>query len=72
VRLAEIDELRGNDARARERLQESVSLYPDHYEAWYRLAKVRRRLGDEEGAVEAEQTHQQVRQRVRPEAGFPE
>ena len=72
VRLAEIDELRGNDAQARERLQEAVSLFPDHYEAWYRLAKVRRRLGDEEGAIEAERTHQQVRQRVRPEAGFPE
>jgi tetratricopeptide (TPR) repeat protein len=39
---------------ARDALTRSVSLWPDLFEPWHKLARVRRRLGDAAGAAEAQ------------------
>ncbi|MET0552485.1 MAG: tetratricopeptide repeat protein [Vicinamibacteria bacterium] len=39
---------------ARDALDRSVALWPDLFEPWHKLARVRRRLGDAAGAAEAQ------------------
>jgi tetratricopeptide (TPR) repeat protein len=39
---------------ARDALERSVALWPDFYEPWHKLARVRRRLGDTAGADHAQ------------------
>ena len=72
VRLAELDELQGNRNAARLHLEEAVKVDPDRVEAWHRLARCCRRMGDESAAVNAEQQHAAALRRNTPRAGFPE
>ncbi len=72
VRLAELDELQGNRNAARVHLEEAVRIDQDRVEAWHRLARCCRRLGDEAAAINAEQQHEAALRRTKPRAGFPE
>ena len=38
---------------AREALERAVGLWPDHHEAWSRLARIARQLGDGDAATRA-------------------
>jgi tetratricopeptide (TPR) repeat protein len=44
----------GEPEEARTALERAVALWPDHHEAWARLARLARRLGDEPAAERAE------------------
>jgi len=72
VRLAELDELLGDRTAARVHLEEAVEIDPDRVEAWHRLARCCRRLGDEAAALEAEEQHEAALGRTKPRMGFPE
>ena len=59
-RLAEIQELRGDDARARSLLERALAASDRNEEAWFRLIQVCRRLGDEPAAMDAENRHREL------------
>jgi Tfp pilus assembly protein PilF len=66
ARLADVLIRTGDLPRAREELEKALQLRPDAYAAWFKLSRVRQRLGDEKGAEEARRMHDEVRERVRP------
>ena len=72
VQQATILEWQGETDHAHAALEQAVALYPDHYEAWNRLARICRIRGDVQGAKEAERFFLAARQRVRPVERFPE
>ncbi|MHC4992193.1 MAG: tetratricopeptide repeat protein [Planctomycetota bacterium] len=72
VQLAEVLARRGRLEEARSALLLSVELFPDQYEAYYRLYRVLLRLGLEQEAEEALARHRIVKERVRPGTSFPE
>lgn len=72
ARLGELHERRGSLKEARADLETAVKLYPDNYEAFYKLYRVLVRLGEEEQATLVHQQYLAAKDRVRPEGGFPE
>lgn len=60
ARLADVYVRRGELAKAREALERSVALWPDHFEPWHKLAWVLERQGDPEGAARAELKSQEA------------
>ncbi|MCH2152150.1 MAG: tetratricopeptide repeat protein [Phycisphaerales bacterium] len=73
ARLSEIIEIRDrNQERATQLLRRSVELYPDHYEAWYRLWKLLETTADESEVEQARLGYFNARDRVRPRTEFPE
>ncbi|MEE2907897.1 MAG: tetratricopeptide repeat protein [Planctomycetota bacterium] len=70
ARLSEVIETRdGNIDEAITLLKESVRLYPDHYEAWYRLSQLLQQQGRVEEAEDAQRSFLEARERVRPKGG---
>jgi tetratricopeptide (TPR) repeat protein len=72
TRLADVFIARGEWERARTELEIATKLYDDHYEAFYKLSRVLRRLGEEEAAEEAQRRAAASRQRLHPGTMFPE
>ena len=66
ARLAEVYERQDRLHEARGELEQAVTLYPDHYEAYYKLSRVLTRLGETEAAQQANQNFLAARERVRP------
>ena len=70
ARLSEVIEIRDDNIdEAITLLQESVRLYPDHYEAWYRLSQLLQQQGRVEEAEDAQLSFVEARERVRPTEG---
>lgn len=59
-RLAQIEELRGDDAQARRLLESSLAASDRVEEAWFRLVHVCRRLGDDSAAQQAMARHEEL------------
>lgn len=72
ARLSEVFEQRGDLVSARDHLQKAVDLYPDHYEAMYKLYRVLVRLGEQEHANRMHERYVTTKERVRPGTSFPE
>ena len=72
TRLADVDMRRADFESAKSRLLVATELYPDHYEAFYKLFRVHMRLGETEEAEAAQSAFTESRQRVRPGTRFPE
>lgn len=72
ARLSDVRVAEGDPAAARMLLEEAVDLWPDHYEAHFKLARVYARLGLDDRAEAARATYLEVRERVRPGTSFPE
>lgn len=72
ARLGEVYERQGKLAEARGELEQAVTLYPDHYEALYKLYRVLVRLGDNDKADAVRKQYVETLQRVRPGTSFPE
>lgn len=72
ARLGEVYERTDRLAEARKELEEAVALYPDHYEALYKLYRVLVKLGETQRADEVHKQYITVRERVRPGTSFPE
>ena len=72
ARLGEVYERTDRLEDARRELEEAVVLYPDHYEALYKLYRVLVRLGETQRAAEIHQQYVATRERVRPGTSFPE
>lgn len=58
--MARSDELQS----ARQHLETAAEVYPDDHESLYQLYRVLLRLGDEDAAANAQQRHQQARERA--------
>ena len=67
ARLSDIHLRRDELEKAREELERSVALWPDHYEAWHKLHRVLTRLGDAPGAARALASYESVFARRFPE-----
>lgn len=63
ARMADVHLRRDNLAEARQSLRRALELYPDHYEAWAKLARVleRQGLSEEAAAARAEEQAAMVR-----------
>lgn len=72
ARLGEALERLDKLAQARQELEVATQLYPDHYEAWYRLNRVLIRLGQTEEAKRVHAKYLQIKERVHPGTSFPE
>ena len=72
ARLGELAEVLGNLDLAAERLSKATELFPDHYEAWHRLAAIERRRGNQDAAARAANQEAAARDRVGRSQGFPE
>lgn len=72
ARLGELAEVLGNLDLAAERLSKATELFPDHYEAWHRLAAIERRRGNQDAAIQAAEQEAAARDRVGRPQGFPE
>jgi Tfp pilus assembly protein PilF len=72
ARLGEVYERRGDFAQARSELEQAVTLYPDHYEALYKLYRVLLRLNEPEKAAAVHAQYIETRERIRPGSSFPE
>ncbi len=59
-RLAQIEELRGDDVEARRLLELSLEASDRVEEAWFRLIHICRRLGDESAAQQARARHDEL------------
>ena len=66
ARLADIHTRRHEFKAARTELEKSVALNPDNYEAFYKLSRVLRRLGEHEAAKAALEKHREAKERIRP------
>jgi tetratricopeptide (TPR) repeat protein len=53
--------------RAKRELETALALFPEEAEAWFKLSRVRQRLGDEEGAEAARKRFEELRPRAGPE-----
>jgi len=72
ARLADVRTAEGDHVAARPLLEEAVALWPDHYEAWFKLARTYTRLGLDDLAEQARTTSIATRERLRPGTSFPE
>jgi tetratricopeptide (TPR) repeat protein len=72
ARLGEVYERQDRLAEAREELEASVQLYPDHYEALYKLYRVLVRLGETDKAQEIHRQYLATRDRLKPGTSFPD
>lgn len=72
AQLGEVHARRGELAEARSALERAVSIFPDHYEAHYRLYRVLVRLGADDAAAAALERHQSAKARLQPGTSFPE
>ena len=72
ARLGELADVLGNLDLAAERLSKATELFPDHYEAWHRLAAIERRRGNQDAAAQAAEQEAAARNRVGRPQGFPE
>ncbi|MCP3902618.1 MAG: tetratricopeptide repeat protein [Planctomycetes bacterium] len=72
ARLADVRIRQGDFEAAREQLIIATELFPDHYEAFYKLYRVHTRLGDEEAAADARTRFETTRARLYPNTRFPE
>ncbi|MHC5025431.1 MAG: tetratricopeptide repeat protein, partial [Planctomycetota bacterium] len=59
--------LRNEFVEARDALNTSIALYPDQYEALFKLYRVLIRLGEDQRAEEVFAIYQSVKQRIRPD-----
>jgi tetratricopeptide (TPR) repeat protein len=66
ARLAEVYERQDRLHEARSELERATTLYPDHYEAYYKLSRVLTRLGETEAAEKAKKDFFTAKERVRP------
>jgi tetratricopeptide (TPR) repeat protein len=58
-------------ATAKQELKLAIELFPDEYEALFKLSRVLQRLGDEAGAEEARKRFEEVKARVQPGIARP-
>ena len=72
ARLGELADVLGNLDLAAERLSKATELFPDHYEAWHRLAAIERRRGNQDAAAQAAEQEAAARNRVGRPQVFPE
>jgi tetratricopeptide (TPR) repeat protein len=72
ARLAEVYERQDELEKAKAELVKSIELYPDQYEAIYKLYRVLVRLGETEDAQRVHTQYLEVKERVRPGTSFPE
>jgi len=70
ARLADVYLRRDDLPGAREALERSLELWPDHFEPWHKLALTLRRLGDSAGADRAQARYAEALQR-RAAGGSP-
>jgi tetratricopeptide (TPR) repeat protein len=66
ARLADVYERQDRVYEAKSELIKATQLYPDHYEAFYKLSRILTRLGESEAAEEAHQQFLAAKERVRP------
>jgi Tfp pilus assembly protein PilF len=71
VRLSDVHLRRDDLEMAREALEEALQIYPQHYEAWYKLYVLCTRLADNACAERALREHE-ARKRERRGTAFPE
>lgn len=72
ARLGEVYERQNRLNEARSELEQAVTIYPDHYEAIYRLYRVLMRMGETQQAEAVHKQYLATRERVRPGTSFPE
>ncbi|MBT8486349.1 MAG: tetratricopeptide repeat protein [Phycisphaerales bacterium] len=72
ARLADVFVRRGHFEDAKAELETATTLFPDHYEAYYKLYRVHMRLEETEAADAALAKFHAARERVRPGTRFPE
>jgi tetratricopeptide (TPR) repeat protein len=72
TRLGEVYERTDRLEDARQQMTRAVELFPDHYEAMYKLSRVLARLGRTEEAQQAYDAYEATRNRIRPGTSFPE
>ncbi len=72
TRLGEVYERTGRLDDAVAQMTLAVQLFPDHYEAYYKLSRVMARLGRTEEVQQAYDTYEATRNRIRPGTSFPE
>ena len=72
ARLGEVYERQDKLQDAKAELTKSAELYPDHYEAMYKLYRVLVRLGDTEESKRVHQLYLETKERIRPGTSFPE
>jgi tetratricopeptide (TPR) repeat protein len=72
TRLAEVFEQRGDLEQAKLNLVVAVKLFPDQYEALYKLYRVHVRLGEHDQAQAVHAQYLATKERVRPGTSFPE
>jgi len=70
--LGRVHEQNGDYLQAKQEFAQSVELFPDHYEALYRLNRALVKLGEHEQAAEVHERYLQTKERVRPGTSFPE
>jgi tetratricopeptide (TPR) repeat protein len=66
TRLSEVHEREGDLEAAQRELALAVELYPDHYEAYYKLSRVLTRLGRTDDAQRAYDSYLGARERLHP------
>lgn len=71
TRLAEVHLWRDDLEKAKAELVTATQLWPDAYEAWAKLHRVLKRLGEDEAAEAALKNHDAALQRVRPRSAVP-
>jgi tetratricopeptide (TPR) repeat protein len=72
ARLGEVYERQEKLPQSKTELMESVELFPDHYEAMYKLYRVLVRMGETEEAKAVHKVYLQTKERIRPGTSFPE
>ena len=72
ARLGEVYERQDKLQDAKAELTKSAELYPDHYEAMYKLYRVLVRLGETEESKRVHQLYLETKERIRPGTSFPE
>lgn len=72
ARLAEVFDARGDLEQAKLNLMMAVKLFPDQYEALYKLYRVHVRMGESAAAEAVHAQYLAAKERVRPGTSFPE
>ncbi len=72
ARLADVFVRQEKLEQAKQELEKAVKLNPNLYGAFFKLSRVRLRLGDKEGAEQARRMYDLVRERIRPTKGHAE
>jgi tetratricopeptide (TPR) repeat protein len=72
ARLGEVYERQDKLQDAKAELTKSAELYPDHYEAMYKLYRVLVRLRETEESKRVHQLYLETKERIRPGTSFPE